>query len=446
MIRENRSLTISGMLNHFGKPVDEAWYPLRYHESQRLAYEGSHRFIGLDCGRGSGKTEISRRRTVRSLPVTKPWSDPYYFYALPTFEQARRVAWKPLLALIPRDWITRVHESRMEVETVFGSTLIVVGMDKPHRIEGLQYDGGVFDESCDQRPGAFGRTVMPALTHRDGWCIRCGVPKRQGVGAAEFKKFCIDARRGLLPSTMAYTWPSSDILTEAQLADAKVHLDERDFNEQFNANWEDITGAIFHGFGSHNIRPVKYNPIKPIIVGSDFNVDPMCWTLSQMQRGGMGTFDEIHIRDCHTQMALNELYRRYGQHMHGWVFMGDAAARARNTSATSADYIQIKNDGRFLNKEVEYEHNNPPRADRFAACNALFKNAAGEVRYWVDPKCENLILDLETRSYKSGTKEPDDGPDQGHMTDALGYVIYGIFPVHIIQEEIDTIYTVPGVF
>ena len=150
-----------------------AWTQLRYHEQQAQLWRDPARFIAVRAGRGSGKTELARRRIVRMLPIEKPWSDPIYFYALPTFAQARRVAWRPIKKLIPPEWIKgNPSESELRIDTVFGATLYVIGMDKPQRYEGVQWDGGIIDESSDQRPDAFKLSFLPALAHRNGWCWR----------------------------------------------------------------------------------------------------------------------------------------------------------------------------------------------------------------------------------------------------------------------------------
>src|SRR3990172_5005399 len=192
--------------------LPKAWLQLRYHEKQSQLWRTSQRFIAVAAGRGSGKTELARRRIIRYLAVAKSWQRPLYFYALPTYKQAKRVAWRPLLDLIPKVWIKgQPHETDMRIETIFGSILYVVGLDKPQRIEGDQWDGGIVDESCDQKPGHFERSILPALSHRNGWCWRIGVPKRAGVGASNFKTFFQAAR--LVDSSAyepheheAYTW------------------------------------------------------------------------------------------------------------------------------------------------------------------------------------------------------------------------------------------------
>lgn len=409
-----------------------AWTKLRYHPGQSNAWRSTKRFVNLPCGRGSGKSELARRRVVRMLCVRKPWIDPLYFYALPTYAQARRVAWEPILNLIPKEWILKVSESAMMVHTVFNSRLYIVGMDKPARLEGVQWDGGVIDESCDQKPGTFDRTIMPALSHRNGWCWRIGVPKRYGIGAGEFKSICDVGSAGTDPDVATFHWPSGDILTEKQIEAARRILDSRDFNEQYNASWETAGGLIFHAFGKENVRTdAIYDPRRKIMVGSDFNVDPMCWVIGHRDSNGIQIFDEIFLRNTSTQKTLDILYTRYQSHEAGWEFFGDAAARQRKTSAAQSDYLQIRNDKRFRNGQVYYTKSNPQVTDRFAAVNSLFANAQGVRRLFINPRCKHLIEDLSVRAYKEGTREPDDFGDVGHMSDALGYPVFRCFPIKL---------------
>lgn len=380
---------------------------------------------------------------MRFLAVKKPWHDPIYFYALPTYKMAKRIAWRHITRLIPKEWIKgNLHESELRIDTVFGSSLYIVGLDKPSRIEGDQWDGGVVDESCDQKPGHFERSILPALSHRNGWCWRIGVPKRAGVGAANFKDFfksgsIMSPEGPYIPAVHeSYAWSSEDILSEEQLKWARENLDPRDYNEQYRANWETIGGAIFWAFDEVlNVQQCTYRPDLPLIIGSDFNVDPMAWIVAQQDPKHkdklLSVLDEIWIRNTNTRETLDHLYNRYGKHPSGFLFMGDASSRSRNTRASESDYVQIRNDSRFATRQVIYPRANPSLANRFAACNAAFRNAEGVRRVIVDPRCKNLIKDLTARAYVQGTTMPDDQGDVGHITDALGYVIYQIFPLRL---------------
>jgi hypothetical protein len=409
-----------------------AWLQLRYHPKQSKLWREKHKHVIVVAGRGSGKTEVAKRRLVRWLPVIKPWSDPVYFYAAPTREQAKRLAWESLKALIPPSWFDgKPNESELVIRTVFGSRLLILGTDVPARVEGIQYDGGVIDECSDQKPGVFSKSFGPALTHRDPWCWRVGVPKRAGIGAREFKEAFELGASGRDPDIVSYTWPSGDILSESQLRFQMENMDKRDYNEQYNASWETIGGLIFYSYDEVlNETDWVYNPEMPLIVGSDFNVDPMSWVVAQARGKEVWVFDELFIRSTNTRATLTELHRRYPNHKAGWRFFGDASGKARHSSASQSDYLLIKSDVRFENSRVFYPDSNPAVMDRFASCNMLFENVLGVRNLRVHRRCENLRKDLLARAYKEGCNEADDShPDSGHITDALGYLVYGMHPL-----------------
>ena len=411
--------------------LTQAWKQLRPHPVQRQLWVTPKRFVGVYAGRGSGKTDISKRRLVRMLPVKKPWHDPRYFYGAPTQEQAKRIAWNDIIALVPPQWVKARSDSNLTIVTHFGSTLQVVGLDKPQRIEGVQWDGAVLDESSDLKPGTFDLSILPALTHRTGWCWRIGVPKRQGVGAAEFKDFCMLGESGDDPDIVAFTWPSSDILPPEALEYARRTMDIKDYREQFEACWETAGGGIFYAFDPEfNVRPCAYHPELPLVIGSDFNVDPMAWVVGHRYPNRMEWIDEIWLRDTNTQKTLETLWQRYQHHQGGFEFYGDATGQARRTSASASDYKIIYADERF-SKTVHYPKANPPIKDRFSACNAMLCNAAGERRMFIDPKCKRLIKDLESRYYKPGTTDVADSGDLGHITDAMGYAVHRLFPMRV---------------
>jgi hypothetical protein len=421
------------------------WRQLKHHEMQHKLWTTKRRFSVVAAGRGSGKTELARRRVVRFLPVKKPWANPMYFYALPTYNQAKRVAWEEIKNLVPKHWIAgEPKDGEMIIRTVFGSSLYVVGLDKPQRIEGNQWDGGVIDEFSDQRPGVFDKSVRPALSHKRGWCWMIGVPKRFGVGAVEFKdKFYKYLDIEADPDFLSYTWSSEDILDPDELASARRNLSSEDYDEQYRASWVSIRGAVFHSFVEvfNVVADATYNENLPIVVGQDFNVDPMSWVLCHVASNGLVVFDELRLSNTNTQASLDALYAKYSRHKAGFIFIGDASGRARKTSATSTDYIIIKNDARFVNKTMSYTKANPFVEDRNASVNALLCNANDDRRLFINPRCKWLIRDLTSLSYKPNTREIQLGPGLGHMSDALGYIVYRLFPLRTQNKTTSSLVT-----
>lgn len=421
------------------------WTPLRPHRAQWRLATCKARFVAVSAGRRSGKTELAKRRLVMSLPVCKGVPETQYFFGGPTHDQAKHIAWQDLLDLVPAHWIPggkrgpNVSYGELWIRCVFPShaaRLWVLGLDQPRRVEGLAWDGCVLDESCDLKPGVFARSVRPALADRLGWCWRIGVPKRTGIGAPEYREFCESCEAGQYQDGAAFTWPSADVLPAAEVQHARETLDPRDFREQYEAAWETVSGQVFYAFSREfNVRPCPRHSRHALSIGCDFNVDPMAWVIGHAYPDRLEWFDEIWLRNANTQAALDALWARYSAHEGGFQFFGDASGRARKTSASATDYLLIANDPRFAarGRTIHFPEANPAVADRFASCNAMFCNAAGQRRMFIDPNCRRLIRDLEIRGYKPGTREPADTGDVGHVTDAMGYVVWRLFPLRLDQ-------------
>lgn len=423
------------------------WPQLKYHPKQYAYWSSRRRFNFLPCGRQSGKTELAMRKLVRHLPVIKAWDDPRYFFGSPTYRQAKKVAWNRILRLIPNHWIVDVSKGELMIQTIFGSELFLVGLDQPQRVEGLILDGGVIDENSDIKPKTFDLSILPTLVHRNGWTDFIGVPKRFGIGATEYREKCKKAEKGELPDSEVFAWPSEGIVPADYLELCRATMDIRDFEEQFNGTWLSASGEVFHAFDAeYNVRPCSYDPNLPIVVGSDFNVNPMAWVLCHLKGNTLDVFDEIWIRNTNTPATLNILLSRYGNHQGGFQMYGDASARGRHTSAYVTDYNHLAQDVRLkkLGRSMHYIRGNPPVADRFATTNARICSGDGVRHVFIDKKCEHLILDLESRGYKPGTREADDSGDIGHPTDALGYILHKKFPLSLVIAGNQTITITSG--
>ena len=78
---------------------------------------------------------------------------------------------------------------------------------------------------------------------------------------------------------------------------------------------------------------------------------------------------------------------------------------------------------------------NPAIRDRVNCVNARLLNQAGQTRLRIDPKCKQLILDLERVQWKvdaNGNALNDvdkSNPARTHTSDALGYMIAQRFPM-----------------
>lgn len=189
-----------------------------------------------------------------------------------------------------------------------------------------------------------------------------------------------------------------------------------------------MKGGAYPDFDrDRNVARVQFNRFKgDVLIGMDFNVNPMCAILGQLWRGELHVFDEIFQKHSDTQRMGEEIVarlRRLGVPIDACRIFPDASGRARHTSGPS-DFVVLRNLGL---KRIGYpESGNPRVSDRLNVVNArLFHRII-----LIDPSCKYLIRDL------SNVTRADDGSlvkaewDLTHMSDALGYLVLRVLPIH----------------
>jgi hypothetical protein len=64
--------------------------------------------------------------------------------------------------------------------------------------------------------------------------------------------------------------------------------------------------------------------------------------------------------------------------------------------------------------------------ERVNLVNAMLRSAESKTRLFIDPRCRELVVDLEQVSYKPGSSviEKDRDPRRTHLSDALGYLVW----------------------
>ena len=157
------------------------WYKLKDHPVQIDLVHDDVRFKVVPAGRRSGKTERAKRYIVKQA-LKNP--DESYFIAAPTSPQAKKIYWDDIKALVPVGALDgKPSETELIVKLINGSKISLIGLDRPERIEGTFWSGGIIDEIADIKPNAWEAHIAPALdtfnpTRPDyrAWCWLIGVP------------------------------------------------------------------------------------------------------------------------------------------------------------------------------------------------------------------------------------------------------------------------------
>jgi len=166
-------------------------------------------------------------------------------------------------------------------------------------------------------------------------------------------------------------------------------------------------------------------PPGPINIGMDFNIGDMSAVVSVVDNGLVYVVDEI-VGSLNTDTMIKDIKARYpGRQIHVYP---DSSGKNRSATADESSLSSIaklKAAGFILH----YKGNNPlVIKERVPAVNAMFYNALGEVRAFVNIwKCPQLVKGLEQQGWKDGKPDKESGLD--HSLDAFGYFIAFQYPI-----------------
>lgn len=371
--------------------------------------------------------------------------DPTYVVAAPTREMVKRLWWKRIKDRLTSAWIEQVNETELTVHLVNGARIICLGMDRPTRGEGFAIDGLVGDEFAYWKEKAFEQSLRPALStvgRPPGWGILMGKP----AGRNHFFESWQKARDGKRKGHDAFHWPSSVLISPEELAEARDSMDERSFQQEYEASFLTQTGLVFYKWDrAKHLREVSYDPNLPLVFCFDFNVSPGAAVVLQEQfiapaGGGKPVettciIDEFYRRDdSNTPLVCADLAGRFAEHKGAVLVYGDVGGHQRRTSARSTDWQVIDDElgKRFRNVNICVGRSAPSVVDSVNVSNARLETAAGSVRLAVSPKCEHVIKDFEGVVWdeRKATRDIDKRDGQRtHWADALRYYLAEAHPL-----------------
>jgi len=173
----------------------------------------------------------------------------------------------------------------------------------------------------------------------------------------------------------------------------------------------------------------KLSMRRPLIWTWDFNVEPMCSVVGQVDGLMYRVYRELYLDEGNISEMCSlfcDLFPRHGAEI--WLY-GDSTGKGRTGQTGRSDYWMILNEmkqyGAPIRMRVPPE--NPRVPDRINAVNRVCKDEEGHVRLSVDPLCRELIADLEGVKRDSMGKilkvrnRTDPYFKRTHLSDALGY-------------------------
>jgi len=397
----------------------------RFHSSQA-------RFKGFSGPIGSGKSQALCQEAIKLSYVNAGRTG---LLGAPTYAMLRDATQTALVQILESNSIPyTLHKAEsVLVMKDTRSRILLRSLEEYERLRGTNLAWFGVDELTYAHPEAWlrleGRLRDPAASRLCGFAV--WTPKGHDW---VFDRFLESPANGC-ETTVARPMENRHILDKVPDFYERLRhsYDEKFFRQEVLGEYLNIhEGRVYDAFSREDhVRELEVDPDEPLLWTLDFNVDPMCSVVAQVQGETVHVLDEIVLSRAGTQDACEEFTNRFPAHEKGTRVYGDASGNNRSTSG-KRDFEIVKSHLRKAGrKKVGYRvpAANPRVADRVALVNAKLRNAAGEVQLLVDRRCKELIQDFEKVAYVegSGVVDKSSDPRRTHLSDALGYLVWQEF-------------------
>lgn len=408
------------------------WYKLKEHPVQRALIEAvgrGVRFPVVPAGRRSGKTERAKRFIAKQAMKN---AGERYFIAAPTRDQVKKIYWADMKLLCLCSLQSKApSETELIIYLDNGTEVHLIGLDRPERIEGVFWTGGVIDEIADIKPDAWEANIRPALdtfnpTRPDyrAWCWLIGVPD----GLNHYYDMARYAESGADPDWALFHWKSSEILPPETIAAAKRQMSAKQYKQEYEASFEGATGRIYEDYDTANHTDAKIEPHEQLCWMHDQNFTPLSSAIGVKRDQSLYLLDEIVLTSAVSKQSALEFVEKYKDHKNRHVLVyGDPAGQAGEKHGHASDYTDIegvlKAYGWTYTRKVKPAH--PAIKDRQNAVRAKIKTADGVRSLFVNPVtakwCDKGLATVQLQ--QGSTFQEDQKNKYQHITTAIGYCV-----------------------
>ena len=398
-------------------------YRHRLTQPQANVFRSPARFRLLNAGRRFGKTHLAVLELINAA-VNKPES--VNWYVAPTYRQADQIAWAKLKALLPPEYISKKDEGDLSIILPNKSTIALRGADNPDSLRGPGLDFVVFDEAAFQKQEAWTEVIRPSLSDKLGLALFISTPS----GYNWFYDLFSAAQGRADWKTWQYTTLEGGHVPPEEIEAARHDMDERTFRQEYEASFESLAGRVYYAYDRRpypagNVSDVKDIDGAPILVGMDFNINPMSAVFAVRAGGQIHVIGEATIDNGNTDEMVRLIKSRYPNRT--IRVYPDPTGNARKTSARvgQTDFTILRQAGfQVLAPSHPYAV-----VDKINTVNTGLRTAAGDKRVLIHPTCRQLTMALDGLTYVEGTNEPDKSSGLDHITDALGYLLLWELPL-----------------
>ncbi|MCR4374212.1 MAG: terminase family protein [Acidobacteria bacterium] len=281
-----------------------------------------------------------------------------YAHIMPTYKQAKMVAWDMLKFYAQPIAGIKKNESELSIVYPTGARVQLFGSDNPDSLRGGAFSGVSFDEHSQQDASIFGTIMSKAIADHLGYAIWAGTIKGKDQLYLTYKAALDNPEwfavwQDIDVSLATESGPTIDMLRRAMADDLQLIKDGVMTQDEFDQEWYLSTSAAIHGAyyakelqkakDDGRITVVPYDPAMPVDTDWDLGIaDQMSIWFSQSTRTGQVRLIDYYEASGeglpHYATVLKDKGYAYGEH---WA-PHDIAVRDLGTGksrlATAAEY------------------------------------------------------------------------------------------------------------
>ena len=399
--------------------------------AQKTISESDARFKVVAAGRRFGKSflSLSLMAKVARYPYSQVW------YVTTTYSAAKNIMWSYLKEKLQRfGWAKSFHEVALQANLVNGSVISLKGANNPDSLRGIGLNYLVMDEAAYLEERVWTEVLRPTLSDKQGGALFISSPS----GRNWFYDLWIDGQEDDEEDWESWQFTTLEVgnVPPEEVEAARRNLDTRTFEQEYEAEFVTYTGLVYYGFDyRESVVDKDYDPDLPVMIGMDFNIDPMTATIFQEDEndGTLFLVDEIEIFGSNTDEMAEEILCRYPE-TYITVFPDPACVQSRTSAGGRTDLSILQSYG----FKCKFRRKHPLIRDRINSVNSALCAADGTRRLLISKTCKRVINAFERHSYKKGTNLPEKGgeSDLSHITDSVGYLVEYLYPIN--KQELGT--------
>lgn len=384
------------------------------------------RFRVVIAGRQSGKSHEGRGELIKHA-VQKPKQLVEYF--APTLEMARDLMWEPLKDLLEGGYILKTNESRMSLLLRNKSIIRLRSADVPERAKGVGRHFVWLDEFVQMHKSIWYEAIRPSLSATGGRALFTSTPAGYNWGY----DLWLRARNPAVKAWSGHTVTSlqAGLIHPDDIEEAKASLDPRTFRQEYEASFEALAGRVYDQYvrdpyPQGNLdASVQDDPSLPLMVGMDFNINPMTATLGVKRGDEYHVFQALELMTSNTEEMAKHI-RDYAGERRPVHVCPDPSGRSRRSSAQrdTTDFTILESHGHFVDAPFKA----PLVTDRINNTQSNLGSSDGRRRVRIHPTGGAALgRALDGLTYKEDTNLVDKSSGMDHLPDALGYVLWQEF-------------------